>query len=50
MFSAALAALNNKDITQPNEGYFLHVDWIVSRAADYGITIRMLPTWERYVN
>lgn len=43
-------AIDNEDVTQPNEGYFAHVDWIISRAAEYGILICIVPTWGRYVN
>lgn len=31
--------------TQPNEEYFKHVDWIVSKANDLGLYVGMLPTW-----
>lgn len=37
------------DITRPNEAYFSHVDWIVDRAAFYGLYVGMLPTWGRWV-
>jgi hypothetical protein len=37
--------LANDDPTKPNEKYFEHVDWIVGRANDLGLTIGMLPTW-----
>lgn len=30
---------------QPNEDYFKHVDWIVSKANDLGLYVGMLPTW-----
>ncbi|KAH8647498.1 hypothetical protein BGZ61DRAFT_501268 [Ilyonectria robusta] len=43
-------AINNDDVTQPNEGYFSFVDWVVTRAAEYGILICFVPTWGRYVN
>ena len=33
------------DPTLPNEPYFEHVDDIVGRAAELGLTIGMLPTW-----
>jgi Protein of unknown function (DUF4038)/Putative collagen-binding domain of a collagenase len=31
--------------TRPDEAYFRHVDWIVTRANELGLTIGMLPTW-----
>jgi hypothetical protein len=37
--------LIDNDPTRPNEPYFEHVDAIVNRAADLGLTIGMLPTW-----
>ncbi len=33
------------DPLRPNEAYFAHVDWIVRRAGELGLTIAMLPTW-----
>jgi uncharacterized protein DUF4038/collagenase-like protein with putative collagen-binding domain len=38
-------ALVGEDPTRPQEGYFRHVDWIVGRANELGLTIGMLPTW-----
>jgi hypothetical protein len=37
--------LIDDDPTKPNEEYFKHVDWIVNRAAELGLTVGMLPTW-----
>ena len=37
--------LVKEDPSKPNEKYFEHVDYIVSKAESYGITIAMLPTW-----
>ncbi|ACT92583.1 glycoside hydrolase family 140 protein [Dyadobacter fermentans] len=37
--------LVNNDPTQPNENYFKHVDYIIDKAASYGLTIAFLPTW-----
>lgn len=37
--------LVGEDPTKPNEKYFEHVDFIVSKAEEYNITIAMLPTW-----
>lgn len=34
---------NNPEM--PNESYFQHVDWIISKAADLGLYIGLLPTW-----
>ncbi|MCC7377220.1 MAG: glycoside hydrolase family 140 protein [Verrucomicrobiales bacterium] len=33
------------DPTRPNEKYFQHVDWIVSKANELGLYIGFLPTW-----
>ncbi|MCF8226835.1 MAG: glycoside hydrolase family 140 protein [Bacteroidales bacterium] len=35
----------DSDHTQPNEKYFEHVDWIISKAEEKGIYIGLLPTW-----
>ena len=37
--------LRNDDPTQPVEAYFEHVDWIVRRANELGLTVAMLPSW-----
>ncbi len=37
--------LINNDITQANEAYFKHVDFIIDKAAEVGLTIAFLPTW-----
>jgi hypothetical protein len=37
--------LLNNDPTAPNEAYFKHVDYIIDKAAEYGIVIGFLPTW-----
>src|SRR4051812_8293724 len=37
--------LQNDDPTKPNEAYFQHVDYIVNKADELGLTIGMLPTW-----
>lgn len=37
--------LRNNNPTQPNEDYFAHVDWIVTRANALGLYVGMLPTW-----
>ncbi|MEZ0539657.1 glycoside hydrolase family 140 protein [Fibrella arboris] len=37
--------LVNNDPTKPNEAYFAHVDYIIDKAAQYGIVIAFLPTW-----
>lgn len=33
------------DPNQPNEKYFHHVDYIIGKAAENGLTIALLPTW-----
>ncbi|MBX9583768.1 MAG: glycoside hydrolase family 140 protein [Gemmataceae bacterium] len=33
------------DPAKPNEKYFEHVDWVVKKAGDLGLTVGMLPTW-----
>jgi hypothetical protein len=37
--------LTDNDPLKPVEAYFKHVDWIVDRAAELGLTVGMLPTW-----
>lgn len=37
--------LHNEDPAQPNDAYFEHVDYIVNKAEELGLTIGMLPTW-----
>lgn len=37
--------LDENDPAKPNEAYFTHVDYIVDKAAQYGIVIAFLPTW-----
>ena len=37
--------LQNDDPTQSVEAYFEHVDWIVNRAGELGLTVALLPTW-----
>ncbi|OZI08643.1 hypothetical protein BWI93_08450 [Siphonobacter sp. BAB-5385] len=42
--------LRNHDLTQPNEAYFQHVDYVIQKAASYGIVIALLPTWGDKLN
>ena len=37
--------LAENDPRRPNEKYFAHVDWVVDRAAELGLTVALLPTW-----
>lgn len=37
--------LFDDDPARPNSAYFDHVDWIVARAGELGLTIGFLPTW-----
>jgi hypothetical protein len=37
--------LENDDPARPREAYFQHVDYIISKANDYGLHIALLPTW-----
>lgn len=37
--------LIDNDPLKPNESYWLHVDWVIKRAAEKGIYIGLLPTW-----
>jgi hypothetical protein len=37
--------LVDHDPRTPNERYFAHVDWVVDRAAELGLTVALLPTW-----
>ena len=42
--------LLNDDPTKPNEAYFKHVDYIIDKAAQYGLVIGFLPTWGDKLN
>src|SRR5262249_40495079 len=35
----------DNDPTRPNPRYFANVDWIIDRAAHYGLRIALLPCW-----
>lgn len=37
--------LHNNNPTTPNEAYFQHMDFVIDKAAEYGIVIALLPTW-----
>ena len=37
--------LINDDPTKPNEAYFKQVDFVIDKAAEYGLVIAFLPTW-----
>ncbi|MCU0341791.1 MAG: DUF4038 domain-containing protein, partial [Spirosomaceae bacterium] len=37
--------LLNDDPTQPNDKYYQHVDYVINKAAEYGLYIGFLPTW-----
>ncbi len=37
--------LHDLDPAQPNEAYFAHVDRVVARANELGLTLALLPTW-----
>lgn len=40
--------LLNRDPATPNEAYFGHVDHVVARANELGLTVGLLPSWGRY--
>ena len=40
--------LADKDPARPNEDYFKHVDYIVNKANEVGLTMGMLPSWGSY--
>ncbi len=42
--------LINDDPATPNEKYFEHVDYIIDKANEYGLTIGLLPTWGDKIN
>lgn len=42
--------LINNNPSTPNESYFKHVDYIIDKAASYGLTIALLPTWADKIN
>ncbi len=37
--------LKNNDPTQPNEEYFEHVDYVITKAESLGMFVGLLPTW-----
>jgi hypothetical protein len=37
--------LIDDDPAKPNEEYFRHVDWVVTKAEELGLYVGMLPTW-----
>lgn len=37
--------LIDNDPLKPNEAYWMHVDWVIMKAAEKGIFIGLLPTW-----
>lgn len=37
--------LMDDDPSRPNEKYFQHVDYVIDKAKEYGLTIALLPTW-----
>jgi hypothetical protein len=41
--------LLNNDPRQPNEAFFQHVDYFVSRAESLGLYVGLLPTWGNFV-
>lgn len=43
-------ALSDNDPDKPNERYFAHVDWVISRANELGMYVGMLPTWGDHWN
>ncbi len=42
--------LIDNDPSKPNEKYFKHIDYIIDKAAEYNLTIAILPTWADKVN
>jgi len=42
--------LIDNDPLKPNEAYWNHVDWVITKAAEKGIFIGLLPTWGDKVN
>ncbi len=42
--------LFDNDPTKPNDAYFKHVDFIIDKAAEFGLTIGFLPTWGDKLN
>ena len=40
--------LVNRDPSTPNEAYFAHIDHVISRANQLGLTVGLLPSWGHY--
>lgn len=36
------------DLSRPNEAYFRHVDHVLARAGELGLTVGLLPSWGHY--
>jgi hypothetical protein len=43
--SEGAVPLLNNDPAKPNEEYFRHMDYVIDKAAEYGMVIALLPTW-----
>lgn len=40
--------LLNRDPSTPNEAYFAHIDFVISKANELGLTVGLLPSWGHY--
>ena len=47
-FTGKLAGSNHDDYATPNEAYFAHVDWVLKKAAEYGIQVFLVPSYLGY--
>ncbi|HEX5655564.1 MAG TPA: glycoside hydrolase family 140 protein [Polyangiales bacterium] len=43
--AAGETALRERDPARPNEAFFQHVDWVIQRANELGLTLALLPCW-----
>jgi hypothetical protein len=39
---------HNVDAGDPNEDFWIHADWLINKAKDYGLYMALLPAWGSY--
>ena len=41
-------AMINEEVSQPNEEYYKHVDWVIKKAEEKGMFVALLPVWAKH--
>lgn len=41
-------AMINEEVSQPNEEYYKHVDWVIKKAEEKGMIVALLPVWAKH--